>query len=162
LAADLLNLLSIATMPDFSDDLKPASPTGPEILRQEREQSDVPVDELAHHLLSRNDFLKRQERIIPILEKEPLFNKAKQQHLSRPDRYQLGLARGKQLRRLADKHSWDQEDYSMSTYLCDDVSPFMVHDTMFIQTVKEQGSEEQRAYWIPKIQKWEAIGCYAQ
>ncbi|KJX95356.1 acyl-CoA oxidase like protein [Zymoseptoria brevis] len=149
-------------MPDFSDNLKPASPTGPEILSQEREHSNVPVDELAQHLLSRNDFLKRQERIIPILEKERVFSKAKQQNLSRPDRYQLGLARAKQLRRLADKHSWDEEDQSMSKYLVDDVSPFMVHDSMFPQTVKEQGSEEQRAYWMPKIERWEAIGCYAQ
>lgn len=149
-------------MPDFSDKLKPASPTGPEILRQERGQSNVPIEELANHLLSRNDFLKKQNAILPFLEKDPLFSKARQQNLSRPDRYHLGLARAKKLRRLAEQHKWDEEDVTMSKYLCDDVSPYMVHDQMFPTTVREQGSEEQRKYWLPKIENWEAIGCYAQ
>lgn len=149
-------------MKDFADKLKPASPTGPEILRLERGQSNVPIEELANHLLSRNDFLKKQAAVLPILEKEPLFSKARQQNLSRPDRYHLGLARAKKLRRLAEQHNWDEEDVTMSKYLCDDVSPYMVHDQMFPVTVREQGSEEQKKYWLPKIEKWEAIGCYAQ
>lgn len=149
-------------MKDFSDKLKPASPTGPEILREERGQSNVPIEELANHLLSRNDFLNKQAAVLPVLEKDPLFSKAKQQNLSRPDRYHLGLARAKKLRRLAEQHNWDEEDVIMSKYLCDDVSPYMVHDSMFPTTVREQGSEEQRKYWLPKIEKWEAIGCYAQ
>lgn len=113
-------------MPDFTDYLKPASPSGPDILAQERSHSDVPVDELAKHLLSRNDFINRQQRVLRVLEKDPLFNKAKQMNLSRPERYQLGLARAKKLRRLQDQHGWDPEDVSMSQYLCDDVSPYMV------------------------------------
>ena len=110
-------------MPDFADHLKPASPSGPEILAKERGQSDVQVDELASLLLSRNDFLKRQEKILPLLENDPLFNKVRQPNLSRPDRYQLGLARAKKLRRWADQYGWDQEDQNISSYLCDDVSP---------------------------------------
>ncbi len=149
-------------MPDFTDNLKPASPDGTTILSRERSQSNVPEDELSKVLLSRNDFLGRQERILRVLEHDPLFNKSKQMNLSRPDRYQLGLARAKQLRRYQDQHNWDEEDVSMSQYLCDDVSPFMVHYAMFITTVRDQGSDEQKAYWMPKIERMEAIGCYAQ
>lgn len=149
-------------MPDFTDNLKPASPDGPEILMKERSQSDVPVEELAQHLFSRNDFLGRQERVLKILEKDPLFNKTKQLNLSRPERYQLGLARAKKLRRYADEYRWDAEDISMSQYLCDDVSPYMVHYAMFVTTIREQGDEKQRAYWLPKIERMEVIGCYAQ
>ncbi|KAK3674819.1 hypothetical protein LTR78_005163 [Recurvomyces mirabilis] len=149
-------------MPDFTDNLKPSKPDGPEILAKERAQSDVPIDELASHLLSRNDFLTRQERVLRVLEKEPLFNKSKQQNLSRPERYHLGLARAKKLRRLADTHGWDAEDQSMSSYLCDDVSPYMVHYAMFITTIREQGDEQQKAYWMPKIDAMDVIGCYAQ
>jgi len=149
-------------MPDFTDSLKPASPDGPDILSKERGQSDVPVEELAQHLLSRNDFLGRQERVLKVLEKDSLFNKIKQLNLSRPERYQLGLARAKKLRRYADQYHWDAEDINMSQYLCDDVSPYMVHYAMFVTTVREQGDEKQRAYWLPKIKKMEVIGCYAQ
>ncbi|KAK5136250.1 hypothetical protein LTR08_003857 [Meristemomyces frigidus] len=149
-------------MPDFTDNLKPASPSGPELLAQERRQSDVAVEELSHHLFLDNDFLGRQQRILRILEKDALFTKAKQLNLSRPERYQLGLARAKKLRRLADQHAWDAEDQSMSQYLCDDVSPYMVHYTMFPTTVREQGDDAQRAYWLPKIEAGEVVGCYAQ
>ncbi|KAH9826779.1 Peroxisomal acyl-coenzyme A oxidase 1 [Teratosphaeria destructans] len=149
-------------MPDFTDNLKPAAPHGSDILATERSQSDVPVDELSRHLLCRNDFLHRQDRVLKVLEKDPLFNKSRQLNLSRPERYQLGLARAKKLRRLQDQHNWDAEDVNMSQYLCDDVSPYMVHYAMFITTIREQGDEQQRAYWLPKAEKMEAIGCYAQ
>lgn len=119
-------------MRDFTDELKPAGPGGPAILAKEREQSDVPIDELSRHLLSRNNFLERQERVLRILEKDPLFSKSKQQNLSRPERYHLGLARAKKLRRLQDKHGWDEEDQAMGQYLCDDVSPYMVHYAMYV------------------------------
>lgn len=149
-------------MPDFSDNLSPASPTGPSILAQERGNSDVPTEELSRHLLSRNDFLERQKRILPILQADPLFDKSNQLNLSRPDRYKLGLARAKKLRRYEDQYGWNSDDQSMAQYLCDDVSPYMVHFAMFITTVKEQGDEAQRRYWMPRIEKMEVMGCYAQ
>ena len=148
-------------MPDFTDNLKPAS-DGTAILSKERSQSDVPEQELSQHILSRNDFIGRQDRILKVLEKDPLFNKAKQFNLSRPERYQLGLARAKKLRRYEDQYEWDSEDRSMAQYLCDDVSPFMVHYAMFVTTIREQGSDEQRAYWMPRVEKMEVVGCYAQ
>lgn len=149
-------------MPDFTDNLKPSTPDGPTILGKERSQSDVPVQELSRHLLSRDDFLGRQERILKILEKDPLFTKTKQFNLSRPERYQLGLARAKKIRRYEDQYGWNYSDVSMAQYLCDDVNPFMVHYAMFVTTIREQASDEQKAYWTPKIEKMEVIGCYAQ
>ncbi|KAI7237104.1 acyl-CoA oxidase [Hortaea werneckii] len=149
-------------MPDFTDSLKPAAPDGPAILAKERQQSNVPVNQLAEHLFSGHDFLKRQQHILRVLENDKLFEKKKQQNLSRPERYQLGLARAKQLRRYADQYRWDGEDLSMAQYLCDDVSPYMVHYSMFITTIREQGDEDQRSYWLPKIEAMEVIGCYAQ
>jgi acyl-CoA oxidase len=154
--------MTVATMPDFTDALQPAEPSGPMILAKEREQSDVPVKELSEHLLSGNGFLERQARILPFLEKDPLFSKARQQNLSRPERYHLGLARGKKLRRLVDQQNWSEEDHEMAVYLCDDVSPYMVHVEMFITTIEEQGNDEQREYWLPKVYNWDVIGCYAQ
>lgn len=47
-------------------------------------------------------------------------------------------------------------------YLVDDVSPYMLHMSMFVTTIREQASDEQRSYWLPKIENWEIIGAYAQ
>jgi acyl-CoA oxidase len=50
----------------------------------------------------------------------------------------------------------------MAEYLVDDVSPYFLHMEMFITTIREQASEEQRAYWLPLIESWKIIGAYAQ
>ncbi|KAL1845759.1 hypothetical protein Plec18170_009562 [Paecilomyces lecythidis] len=149
-------------MPDFTDRLRPSQPDGPSTLAREREQSNISVDELGRHLLADNGFLERQARILPIVQREALFSKEKQQNLSRPERFKLGLARAKLLRRLADKHDWGNLDYKMAQYLVDDVSPYMLHTEMFITTVREQASKHQQAHWMPLIESWRIIGAYAQ
>lgn len=149
-------------MPDFSDDLRPSQPDGPSILAHERSQSNLSVQELGQHLLSSDGFLERQSRILSIIEKDPMFSKETQLHLSRADRFKQALARAKYLRRLAVKQNWDQEDHRMAEYLVGDVSPYFLHMEMFVTTVREQGSEEQQAYWLPLIESWKIIGAYAQ
>jgi len=150
------------TQPEFASELKPIAPAGPAVLQNERQHSKVPVKELAGHLLGRNGFLERQDKILKILEKEPLLRKKKQLNLSRPERYYLGLARAKLQRRLSVKHGWTRDDDKMSMYLADDFSPYALQMEMFITTIREQGDEKQQAYWLPKIQNWEIIGAYAQ
>lgn len=149
-------------MVDFTDNLKPSEPSGPRTLAKERAQSSVCDGKLSQHLLSDNGFLERQQRVLKILERESLLSKSTQLNLSRPDRYKLALARGKLLRRLADKHGWDVDDQAMAAYLVDDVSPYHLHMEMFITTVREQGDDAQRAHWMPLIESWKIIGAYAQ
>ena len=149
-------------MSDFTDKLQPAEPNGPSILQQERAGSNINVDQLATHLLSRNDFLNRQKRILAIIKDIPYFNKRNQLNMARPDRYHLGLARAKTLKRLSMKHNWDDEDYKMADYLMDEMGPYALQFTMFATSIREQCNEEQKKHWLPKLDNWEIIGCYGQ
>lgn len=149
-------------MADFTDKLRPADPQGPSILAQERESSNVNVEQLANHLLSRNDFLRRQKKILSILEPIPIFCKKNQLNMARPDRYHLGLARAKMLRRLSLKHGWDRDDYIMADYLMDEMGPYALQATMFSTSIREQCNDDQKAHWLPKVENWEIIGCYGQ
>ncbi|CAI7624126.1 unnamed protein product [Penicillium manginii] len=149
-------------MPDFTDNLRPSQPDGPTTLARERAESNISPKELSEHLLSADGFLERQARILPIVQREPLFSKEKQQNLSRPERFKLGLARAKLLRRLKDQHQWSHDEYKMAEYLVDDVSPYFLHLEMFITTIREQASEAQRAEWMPLIESWKIVGAYAQ
>lgn len=149
-------------MSDFSDALKPADPQGPDSLAKERAQSNVNIDQLAQHLLHRNDFLARQKKILSVIEKRPYFQKKNQLNLARPDRYHLGLARAKEIRRLSLKHGWDIEDYRIADYLTDEMAPYALQTIMFITSIREQCNEEQLKYWLPKVENWEIIGCYGQ
>lgn len=149
-------------MADFSLGLRPAEPSGPVTLGRERGGSSISAQNLAQHLLSRHGFLARQQRILESILKEKLLSKATQQHMSRPERYKLGLARAKLLRRMSDRLGWSVEDYSMAEYLVDEMSPFHLHMSMFHTTINEQASVDQQAYWLPLIKKWQIIGSYAQ
>ena len=146
---------------DFTTELKPAAPDGATIIEAERNRSNVKIDQLSKHLLT-SDYLQRQRRIVDILCREVIFSKETQANLSRPDRYKLGLARGKRMRQLQDKHSWNDDDFVMAEYLVDDIQPYHLHISLFTAAVREQANDEQRAFWMPKITGWEIIGAYAQ
>lgn len=150
-------------MASFVDHLKPhPQADGASILARERAQSSLSVNELSRHLFQCDGFLERQTRVLSVLEKEPLFKKTNQLNLSRPNRYYLGLARAKILRRLADKHGWDTDDFNMALYLADESSPYLVHFNMFSTTIDGQASEKQKEVWSRKSAKYQIIGAYAQ
>jgi acyl-CoA oxidase len=117
-------------MSDFTDHLKPQY-DGAATLRNERTGSSIHVDKLAKHLLSRDGFLERQDKVVEVLSRDKLFNKDQQMNLSRPERYHLGLARAKAIQRIIRREGWDHEDYRMAEYLNDEMSPYHLHMTMF-------------------------------
>jgi acyl-CoA oxidase len=117
-------------MPDFTDRLKPAH-DGTVTLQAERDGSSINVPQLAKHLLGRDDFLERQEKVLKVLSREKIFTKDQQLNLSRPERYHLGLARAKAIQRLSRSEAWDHEDYKMAEYLNDEMSPYFLHMSMF-------------------------------
>jgi acyl-CoA oxidase len=117
-------------MPDFTDKLKPRY-DGTATLQAERDQSDINVNELAKHLLSRDGFLERQKKVLDVLSKDKLFKKDQQLNLSRPERYHLALARAKAVQRIIRAHDWNHDDYKMCEYLVDEMSPYHLHMTMF-------------------------------
>lgn len=149
-------------MSDFSGELKPADPQGPVVLSKERNRSSIDVERLAHHLLHRGGFLERQRKILSIISNRALFSKKNQLNISRPERYHLGLARSKELRRLSLQHDWTPEDYKMAQYLVGEIGPYTLHTIMFATSIREQSNEEQLKKWMPRVESWEIIGCYSQ
>lgn len=146
----------------FPDNLKPKEPSGPSLLDKERRQSPIAVDALGKHIFAGTGFLERQARVLAAMENEPLFDKSQQLQLSRVDRVKLGLARGKLMRRLQERHGWDMDDYHMAAYLLGEQSPYRLHVGMFRTTIEQQSSDAQRAYWMPKVDGWEISGTYSQ
>lgn len=149
-------------MSDFTASLKPAEPQAPALLAAERAHSSVDVEKLANHLFHRGNFLQQQKAVLAVLEKRPIFSKKNLLNLSRPERFHLGLARAKDMRRLSVELGWGQEEYQMAMYLTDELSPYALHTVMFQTSVREQCNEEQKAYWTPKVENWEIIGAYGQ
>ena len=156
------NTMHTDTNTDWALALKPhPSADGAAILKAERARSTINTTALSTHLFG-TPYLNRLNRILSILTPEPIFSKRNQANLSRPDRYKLGLARGKRMRQLADTHKWDFNDLLMAEYLIDDILPYHLHISLFRNAMMEQCSESQLAYWQPKMDSWEIVGAYAQ
>jgi acyl-CoA oxidase len=147
---------------DFTYMLRPHQDAdGGALLAKERQRSGIDESELATHLFG-SVYLERQRRVLNALKSDKVFSKSNQANLSRPDRYKLGLARGKRMRQLKDNHNWDDDDLLMAEYLIDDIQPYHLHLSLFNSAMREQTSDSQRAYWIPRMESWEIIGAYAQ
>ncbi|KAJ0115615.1 cyloxidase [Diaporthe amygdali] len=147
--------------PDWVKQLKPASPQGADILVEERSKSNVNVDQLAEFLFTKKT-LQQKEAIVKTLSAEPVFDKSKNYFLSREDRFQAALARGKRIEQLSRKNKWSQDEFDYAYQLTGEATPLAMHYKMFIPTIREQGTPEQHKLFLERAQKFEIIGCYAQ
>ncbi|KAK4575159.1 hypothetical protein LTR86_001011 [Recurvomyces mirabilis] len=149
------------TTPQWVKDLKPAAPQGSELLEQERSKSKINVDTLSAFLHSREG-LARKRRVLKILENDKVFNKEQNYFAGRIDRFETALARAKKLRQLVIRHGWDNDDRMVANELISEPGPYGLHESMFLITLRDQGSPEQHEKFLKQAEKYKYIGCYAQ
>ncbi|KAL4888920.1 hypothetical protein BDV59DRAFT_124962 [Aspergillus ambiguus] len=147
--------------PAWVQALKPAGPQGSELLQQERAQSNVNVDKLAE-LLHTKEVLETQDRMVQILSSEKVFDKSENHTSGRTERIQRALARGKRLQLLREQHNWTEKEYHMANDLIGEPTPYGLHASMFLVTLREQGTPEQKKLFLERAEKYQIIGCYAQ
>ncbi|KAK1142467.1 hypothetical protein N8T08_007829 [Aspergillus melleus] len=147
--------------PAWVQALKPADPQGSELLSQERAQSNVNVDRLGE-LLHTKEFLDRQDRLLALLQAEPVFDKSQNHTLGRTERIQKSLGKAKRLQQLAEKHNWSMEELHAANELLGEPTPYGLHASMFLVTLREQGTPEQHKLFLERAQKYQILGCYAQ
>lgn len=134
---------------------------GKRCLELERDKSNVDVDKLATYLFT-NEALERNARLLEILKSEPVFDKTQNYFRGRNSRIEAALARGKKLRQLSVKHKWTKEEYNAANELIAEPTPYGLHASMFLITLREQGTPAQHELFLKKAENYEYIGCYAQ
>ncbi|GIK03877.1 fatty-acyl coenzyme A oxidase [Aspergillus viridinutans] len=147
--------------PDWVKALTPSSPQGTDLLKQERAQSNVEVDKLAEFLHTKA-FLEKQQRFLELLSPEKVFDKSQMHSLGRPERIQRSLAKGKRLQQLKEKYNWSTEDYHFASEMIGEPTPYGLHASMFLVTLREQCTPEQKKLFLEPAEKYQIIGCYAQ
>lgn len=147
--------------PDWVKALKPSGPQGSELLAQERAKSTLNVDQLADFMFTR-EILERNERILKILLAEPVFDKSQNYFRGRTARIEAALARGKRLQQLSVQHKWTREEFQAANELISEPTPYGLHASMFLVTLKEQGTPEQHKLFLERAEAYKIIGCYAQ
>ncbi|KAF4213842.1 hypothetical protein CNMCM8980_003933 [Aspergillus fumigatiaffinis] len=147
--------------PEWVKALTPSSPQGTDLLKQERAQSNVEVDKLAEFLHTKA-FLEKQQRFLELLSSEKVFDKSQMHSLGRPERIQRALAKGKRLQQLKEKYNWSIEDYHFASEMIGEPTPYGLHASMFLVTLREQCTPEQKKLFLEPAEKYQIIGCYAQ
>lgn len=147
--------------PSWVTRLRPSDPQGPQLLEQERSQSNLPVEKLSEFLFTK-DVLNRQDRILNILTSEKVFDKSQNYFDGRVERFRTALARQKRLQQLSVKHKWSKDEYVMASELISEPGPYGLHVSMFLITLRDQGTPEQHELFLKKAERYEYIGCYAQ
>ncbi|KAL9130794.1 MAG: hypothetical protein Q9217_001097 [Psora testacea] len=148
-------------IPDWVSTLKDSGSEGPEILERERAKSDVSVDTLADFLFTR-EILNKKQNILALLEAEPIFNKSQNYHLGPNEKLEVAIARGKRLRQLSAQNEWSEDEYQLAVELISEPDPYGLHTSLFLVTLREQGTSEQHEKFLEKAERDEYIGCYAQ
>jgi len=151
----------MASPPSWVKALKPSGPQGSELIQQERNRSNVNVDQLSHFLFTR-DALERKHRILAVLQQEKVFDKSQNYFAGRIDRFETALARAKKLRQLVVKHGWTQDDKMIANELISEPGPYGLHESMFLITLRDQGTPEQHERFLRNAEQYRYIGCYAQ
>lgn len=121
----------MAPTPDWVKQLKPSGAQGHELLKAERANSNVPVEEL-HELIHTKDVIERKERILKILKSEKVFDKSQNYFMGRTDRFERALAREKRLRILKQQNNWSVEEFRTAADLIGEPGPYGLHDSMFL------------------------------
>ena len=141
--------------------LQPSGPQGSQLLENERAKSSLNVDQLAEFMFTA-DVLQRQKKILDILQNEKVFNKSQNYFQGRVTRIEASLAKAKRLRQLSVQHKWTAEEYQTANDLISEPTPYGLHASMFLVTLREQGTPEQHKLFLEKAENYEYIGCYAQ
>jgi len=147
--------------PDWVKALKPSGRQGSQCLETERGKSNVDVDKLASYMLT-DEVLERQSRILNILTADPVFDKSQNYFRGRNERMEAALARGKRLKQLQEKYNWSREEFQCANDLITEPTPYGLHASMFLVTLREQGTPEQHEVFLKKAETYEYVGCYAQ
>ena len=122
---------SLSMAPPWVKSLKPSGPQGSELLKHEREQSNIPVDKLSEFLFTK-EVLARQKKILNILTTEKVFDKSQNYFNGREERFKTALARQKRMRQLAVRHQWTKDEYMMASELISEPGPYGLHVSMFL------------------------------
>ncbi|KAF2710628.1 acyl-CoA oxidase [Pleomassaria siparia CBS 279.74] len=151
----------MAPTPTWVKQLKPSGPQGSELLAAERAKSNVPVEKL-QELLFTKQVIERKKKVLDVLKSEKIFDKSQNYFAGRTDRFETALARAKKLRNLRVEHNWSLDEYRVASELISEPGPYGLHDSMFLITLNEQGTQEQRDEFLSKANDYKIIGCYAQ
>ncbi|RCI07094.1 hypothetical protein CU098_013504 [Rhizopus stolonifer] len=146
----------------FPKHLKPSKPHGESLLLQERQRATFNPDDLANFIYGKK-YIKKRNDILQILQNDSVLgDKSHRYYNGRHMRFRKSLDAAKRFAELQSIYQWSDEEFAVAESLFDEPSAFRLHRTMFMPTIANQGTEEQKRIYLEPALRYEIIGCYAQ
>lgn len=117
--------------PAWVEALRPSGQQGTALLAQERQSSTLDIERVAKYIYS-EEGLRRQDRLLRILENDDAFSKDQNYFEGRVDKYKRSVRRAKRLATLSKIHTWDETDLLAAIELVGEPTSFTLHWTMFV------------------------------
>ncbi|KAJ9608525.1 hypothetical protein H2200_007513 [Cladophialophora chaetospira] len=109
--------------------------------------------------------LQRRIEILDAISNNPVFTDPCNPYaLSRKDLWTLRCKQGVALIELKFKLGWSNQKFIEATNIAGDILNMQANfrTEVFLRNLNAQMSPEQKTYWIPKAERYEIAGCYAQ
>lgn len=108
--------------------------------------------------------LQRREDIYEVLSKHPLFAKdtLRQASVARKDAWTKAAIQSKALITIKLQKKWSNRHFVDAIRMTDWFLPVQPQLRIFISNLERQMTDEQKAEWIPKAERFEIFGSYPQ
>lgn len=106
----------------------------------------------------------RRKSILKAFTSNPAFSKTSVilPSLPRKDAWTRAALQARELIRLKLTYNWDHAQFMEAVRMTDNYLPVQPQFRIFLSNLDRQGTDEQREYWIPKAERFEIFGSYAQ
>jgi len=108
--------------------------------------------------------LDRRKSILEAFTSNPLFGKTDviTPSLARKDAWTRAALQARELIRLKLTHNWSHDQFLEAIRETDNNLPVQPQFRIFLSNLERQASDEQKAIWIPRAERFEIFGSYAQ
>jgi acyl-CoA oxidase len=152
----------MTTPPSWVTALLPAKPTGARLLSAERASSDVDSTRLAELINGGREAIQMRERIEAAVQGKTGPGIIEQTSMSRVEKMEHSLARGKALKRMRKNLGWSDAEYNLAVRSTGEGNVYSLHDQAFMRVLVDQSTDEQKTAFLADAQADRLIGCYAQ
>ncbi|KAI1612554.1 acyl-CoA dehydrogenase/oxidase C-terminal [Exophiala viscosa] len=106
----------------------------------------------------------RRKAILEAFIGNPIFSKktVTTPSLARKDAWTRAALQSRELIRLKLKHDWPHRQFMEAVRFTDNMLPVQPQFRIFMSNLESQMSDEQKAIWIPKAERFEIFGSYSQ
>lgn len=106
----------------------------------------------------------RRKAILKAFAEDPIFSKTNVvlPSIARKDAWTRAALQARELIRLKLKHGWSRTQFQEAIRLTDNMLPVQPQFRIFMSNLERQMSDEQKATWVPKAERFEIFGSYAQ